>query len=411
MEEIQINDNFIMKLISFVFSLISIPFASIPLIFKKIFGNIFLSLIIGGLIYYFSDISFISATLYVLVGFVLISFIEDYKLIYESFINQYDSVYGSFKFSKISERYKKDNEKSKASPVISRQGKKYRVIEYGTYSFDPRDSKKLTGFIVLEEKGKLIADKSVANEIVNLYLLWREIYFEPILGKDLKKNKKPLLKFWINFQDKFKENIETRKKEEYKAIENIKEKEFVDILKELDNEVIEQYPFVKQKLKLALDIFDKIYDIFLRPSAELYKEIYEKVEEIAKISQEENKVWTRRLRTWEKLYNYKKDKISKLPSPNFKWIGRGFLGDLINYAVLKQQLYPIGGGTIVGITIEGGKAVRKKTSKLINKYLTYHKFGIDAIKKNIEMNNGLKEIRDKYKQILFSDKTSKIRNF
>ncbi len=407
----QTKNNIVLKIVSFIMTLIIVPFSMIPLIFKKILGNLILALIISLLVFFLSDFGFFIILLYSLAILVLISIVTDYRLIHESFITQYDSICGNFRFSSTIQKFRKNFEKFKVSPIISKQDNEYRVVEYGTYSFDPRDDKKLTGFIVLEEKGNLINDKEIANEIVNLYLLWRHIYFNPVLGDYLKKDKKPLLKFWINFQNKFKEDIEKREQDKYKQVSTIKDKEFVKILKDLDDEVIKQYPFVSQKLNLALEIFDKIYFIFLRPSAEFYEKIYNKIDKIAKISQEENKVWTKRLKTWENLYEYKEVEINKLPDPSFKWIGRGVLADFVNHAILKQQLYPIGGATIVGLTVEGGKMVRKKTLRYLNKYLTYHKFGIDAIKQNIEMNNKLKEIRDKYKQILSSNMINKIRNF
>ena len=248
-----------------------------------------------------------------------------------------------------------------------------------------------------------------SNELVNLYLFWRKIYFDPILGKDIKHNRKPLLKFWLNFQNKFKEIIEERQKNKYEKISKIKNKEFVKILKELDNEVLEQYPFVTKKIKISLEIFNKIYDIFLYPSKEFYQEIFNKINELAIMSNEENKIWTRRLKTWDNLYHYYGVKINKMPDPKFKWLFRGILGDVIDFFVLKQQL-PVGGATIAGLTIEGGKKVKKEILKYLNRVLLYHKIGIDAIKKNIEVNKGLKTIRDEYRRILSSDNISKIRN-
>jgi len=67
--------------------------------------------------------------------------------------------------------------------------------------------------------------------------------------------------------------------------------------------------------------------------------------------------------------------------------------------------------TIGSLIIESSKKIKKETMKFLNYYIVYHKFGIDAIKQNIEVNNNLKQIKDNYKRILSSDNTQKIRNF
>lgn len=402
--------DYALKTISVLLTLIIAPFSLIPLVVKKLFGNLILSLLIGVGVWKLFQISYLSAFFSVLLFFTILSIIMDYRLIKESFINQFSSTYGGFKFSKLIQKYKKPNEKFKVSPVISVDNKKYRVIEFGTYTFNPTDSKKLTGFLTLTDEGNLLQDSNLSNELINLYLFWRKIYFDPILGKDIKHNHKPMLKFLLDFQNKFKEIIEKRQTDNYKRISKIKNEEFVKILRDLDEEVINQYPFVTNKIKISLEIFDKIYDIFLYPSKEFYQEIFDKINDIANMSNEENKIWTHRLKTWENLYKYYNLEISKMSEPKFKLLFTGVLGDLIDFFVLKQQLYPVGGATIAGLSIEGSKKVKKETLKYLNRVLLYHKTGIDAIKKNIEVNKNVKNVRDEYKRILSSNNTPKIRN-
>jgi len=401
------NFNIWILLIGFVFT----PFSMVPLLLKGILNNLLLIFIFSSGIYFILELSF-SSSLFYSMGIILILIIfQERRLIHESFITICSKIEGNFKFSDIIHRYKKSGERADISPIIFKKNKKYRVIEYGTYGFNPEDNKKLSGFVVLSGKGELVNEKNLANEIANIFLFWRYVYFNPILGKKLKRGQKPYFEFLIKFQKRFKEEIEKRIKNEYKDISNLKDKEFVKILKELDQEVIDQYPFVIKKLEILLYIFDKIYKIFLNPSVEFYEEIYEKIEEISKISQEENQIWLKRLKTWENLYKYKKEEIEKLPDLNLKRIGAGLAGDIVNSMVLKQQIYPVGGATLVNLGIEGGKAIKKKTLRYVNDVWTRHKFGIDAIKSNIKMNNELKEIKNKYNQILSSDQSLKIRNF
>ena len=403
-------NNLATKIISILIVIIVTPFNLLPLFIKKLFGNLIISLLFGVLVYEFLSIDYLSGFLTIILFLTGLSMVLDYRLIKEGIINQFSLTYGNFRFNQLIQKYKKSNEKFSVSPAISMNDKKYRVIEFGNYNFNPTDSKKLVGFLVLSEDGKLLSNINESNKLVNIYLFWRKIYFNPILGKNIKKNHKPLLKFWLNFQNKFKEIIDERQKEGYKKVSKIEDKKFVKILNELDNEVLEQYPFVTKKLRISIEIFDQIYDIFLYPSKEFYHKLFNEIDTIVDMGNEENKIWTKRLRNWENLYLYYDIKLNKMPEPKVKWLLTGLLGDLINFFILKQQLYLVGGGTIAGFTIESGKKIKKDTLRYLNRVLFYHKMGIDAIKKNIEINKSLKNVRDEYKQILSSNNISKIRN-
>jgi hypothetical protein len=407
----QQKDKIKFNLTIFLISLIVVPLSIVGVLLKGILKNFLFIVMLILIFYFFGKISFITSLVYSVTITASLIVLQERKLIYETLINTCIKIEGNFRFSNIIEAYRRGNEKSNISPIVLKGNNKYRVIEYGDYGFNPTDEKKLQGFIVINNKdGELVLDKNIANEIVNLFLFWRHIYFNPIFGKNMAGNKKLYFKFWKKFQKKFKESILERQKNNYEMVSNLRGEKFVELLKELDKEVIEQSPFVMRKIELSFDILNQIYTIFLKPSAEFYKEIYEKIEELSKISQEENEIWSKRLRTWGNLYEFRKEKIEKLAKPNFKLVGLGILGDLIDSLFLKQQAYPVGGATIVSLAFEGSKLIKNKTVKYLNEILTHHKFGIEAIKNNIEFNNELKRTKEKYKQILSSDLTKKIRN-
>jgi len=327
----KIKDSIILKVISSIFSLITTALGAIPLAFKVILKKLISSLFLSLILFMVFHINFIQTLLSILIIFILINLVLDFKLLSESFINQYDSIYGNFKFSFIINKYLKGKEKYKVSPIIIKNKEKYRVIEYGTYSFNPTNESKITGFLAISEEGWILQEKEIINDVINLYRMWRYIYFNQILGKYLKKNHKPLIKFWIKFQNRLKLEIEKRKNDNYKKFDNINNKQILAILEDLDNQVLEQYPFVIEKLQICLEIFNNIYNIFLRPSDKFYSYIYAQIERIANITQEENKIWTKRLRTWESLYKYNLIKVGKMPEPNFKEISKGISIDAIKY--------------------------------------------------------------------------------
>lgn len=399
------------RLASTLLSILLLPLILLLALVSKAIGNLLPSTIIALIFWIFLSINFYNALIAVLATFVLISFIQDHKLFHETFINQTDSIYSNFKFFSLIKKYKKRNEKHRFSPSILIESKKYHVIEFGTYGFDPRNIKTLTGFIIIDVDGNIIDNRNLCNELVNLYLFWRKVYFTPILGKNIRENRKFLIKNWIKFQEKFKYAIEERIGDNYSKISSVKEKEYIEILKELDKEVLDQYSYVTNKLKLSLEIFDQLYDIFLMPSKELYSNIFSKIDTISTMGEEENKIWSKRLQTWEKLAKFYSHKIDAMPKPSFKFPILGFLGDLINFFILRQQEYPIGGGTIVGLSVEGSKTVKRGVYKYANEIFIRHKFGIDAIKTQIKLNGNLKDIRDEYRSILSSNNVPLIRNF
>lgn len=399
----------LIKLISLIAIILITPFLSMINIIRGWFKGILDILIFSLLIWWIFHYSFYVSIIVVLIIKAIIILILDSKLIKQSFITTYYSFVNNLRFSSIVRKFWNQGEKSNIPIVLKVGSKQYIVAEYSNILRE-KDISDIKGFLIINyDTEEIVKDENIIKDILRTYLIWRYIYFENILGEDIKKESKPLIKSWIKFQDKFKEIIEKRIKDRYKSIKRLKDKEMVRILKELDNEVLKQYPYVTRKLKLELEIFNNIYNYFQYPSLELYKQFIDNVDEISKMGEEENKIWNKRLSTWSKLSSYKSIEIEKLPRPDIKRIGLGVIGDIID-CLLKQQIYPVGGATIVTTAIEGGKWARIKTRRFMNIYLTYHLFGINAIKKNIELNKKLKAVRDNYKRMWDSIPLNKVRS-
>lgn len=398
------------QVIALICTLIFLPFQWGVSVFKGLILGIADILIIALLIWWFSPLSFFYSLFIILIIKVLLITILDFKLTKETTATFFYSILNNMKHGFISSRFKKIGERTSASPKIKIGDKSYIVIAFET-SLDPRREDKIAGHLILDYKtGEVIKDEELVEDILRTYNCWRHIYYNPILGKNVKKSSKPMIRAWIRFHNKFKEVIEKRISNNYEEISEIKNKEFIEILKKLDEEVINQNPYLIKKLGTELKIFSKIYDIFSKPSLESYQELINDIDFIAKMSQEENKVWTHRLNTWKKLCDYKDIEIGRLPEINFKRIGISIFGDLINYFLLKKKQHLIDTNTLATVVEEGSKKVKKEFLRFFNKYLVYHAMGINAIKKNIELNNNLKRVRDVYKQIWDSADLSKVRD-
>ena len=165
----KIKNSIVLKAISFLVSLITAITVGILPTLKFIFKNIISSLLLSYLILIFFHINFVQSLSYIILTLALISVILNFKLFFESFINQYDSTYGGYKFFPTIKNYLMEKEKYKVSPIISKNNNMYRVIEYGDYGFNPTNERKLNGFLVISEDGKILNNKNQINEIINLY--------------------------------------------------------------------------------------------------------------------------------------------------------------------------------------------------------------------------------------------------
>jgi len=389
--------------------LLAIFMTLIPLIKGLLFG-LFDIILFSLILWWLSPLKFYYSLGIILLFRAVLVIIFDLKLLRQTVKTQFLSTIDSKRLWPFFAKYIKKGERTYASPKLMINGSSYIVIEFGTY-LNPSNEDKITGFLILDyNTGIIIKEESVLTNVMSVYGCWRYIYFKPILGKFIKTKRISLIKSWIKFQNRFKKIIQKRRNDGYKEVSKVKDANFVQILKDLDEEVINQYPFIINKLKKKIKILNELYDIFSKPGYNFYQEFINDINYIAKMGSEENKIWTHRLRTWDSLYKYQKLKIKNLPAPNFKIIKFGLIGDIINAVVLKQQRYPIGGATITLIGVEGSKKIKKDIAKFLNEYVTYHLCGIGAIKKNIELNNDLKEVSKKYNQIWGQADTSKIRN-
>lgn len=280
--------------------------------------------------------------------------------------------------------------------------------------FDPRAKNKqdLKGFIIFNDQtNKRVTESNLKKKILGYYLFWRHIYFEDdILGEiPLKPTSKRIFQLQLKFLEQFKRQIEERINKNYLSEEIIKDIEFIPILKKLDKEVLDQYPFAKEKIDIQISIFDSLYNLFTNPSDKNYQELINKIDRISELSKEENQIWNDRINTWGKLVKHYNLKIEKIPGPNFKKAGISVLMDLFKYSISKK--YPIiSDDTLKEIIKERSKPIMKETLKFLNDFFIYHKMGIDAIKRNIEINKKFQEVVRTYNHMVQNPPVEKIRD-
>jgi len=396
----------------------TIIFSTFFFIVAFLFGAIFhglITVILSFLVLFFwINLKLSHSIIFAILVSGTLNMIFNFRVFLESFVVATAEREGGFRYWKEIAKHREGDEKYRASVSIELNGKKYKVVEFAKYFFDPRAKNKddLTGFLIFSGKNK---DESISIEdkkkILGIYLFWRHIYFDNVLGEriQLKPQSRKLFKYLLNFQEAFKKQIEKRINDKYSYATALKGKEFSNILKNLDKEVYDQYPFVKEKLEIEINIFDSLYNLFTKPSDKIYGDLMNKIEKIAELSVEENKSWSHRLTTWNNLVKHYDLKIDSMPNPNFKKTGLSALKDLMQYYLTKQKPI-ISEETIESLIEEGTKIPKKELLRFLNNYFVLHKAGIDAIKTNIEVNKKFKDLLSFHKQILGNPPVEKIRN-
>lgn len=399
------------------FNFYTIIFSIVLFIFTFVVGIIIHSLVTAILLFllffYIIKLNLIGSILFSLLLAGIFNFIINFRVFIESIIVELGDKEGLVRYWSSIFNSKKEDEKVRVSVRIRIEGKYYRVVEFAKYFFDPRakDKNDLKGFLIfLEEDERKKVDEEIKKKVLGVYLFWRYIYFENVLGDiKLKPNSKNIFRYQLRFQEDFKKKIDLRIKNDYGLTSNLKDKNFISILKLLDAEVLEQYPFVKKKIEIQISIFDSLYTLFTSPSDECYYQLISKIEEISHCSEKENKTWSKRLTTWKKLVDYYDIKIEEMPNPDFKKVGMSVLIDLIKYTFSKKAPL-ISEDTLKDIFVEGIKIPRKDVLRFLNNYFILHKTGIDAIRLNIKINKKFADLADYYKIILGNPPMEKVRN-
>jgi len=118
-----------------------------------------------------------------------INMIFNFRVFLEALVVETEGREGSFRYWKEIAKYKKNEEKYRTSVSVGLNGKNYKVIEFAKYFFDPRAKNKddLKGFLIFSDADK---NESVSldtkKKILGIYLFWRHIYFDNVLGENKK---------------------------------------------------------------------------------------------------------------------------------------------------------------------------------------------------------------------------------
>ena len=202
--------NLLIKFMSLIINIIITPFSLVPLIIKGWLKGLLDIIIFSLMVWWFSSYSLYISLIVILTIKAVIILISDSKLIKQTFITTYYSNVNNIRFSHIVKEFWMLGEKSHIPIILKVKSKPYIVVEYSN-SFKEEYIKDIKGFLVVDyDTEEIVKEEKIITDVLRTYIIWRYIYFENILGDDIKKSSTPMIKSWIRFQDKFKEIIEKR---------------------------------------------------------------------------------------------------------------------------------------------------------------------------------------------------------
>lgn len=361
-------------------------------IVKSIFSNLILNIPLFFLFNHFINAFWSSIFFTIFVSFIL-SLLAEWRFYSESIRSTFDYTCYGFILSNLFSKYKKEGESFRTSLKIKIDGEYFRVIRFIKINLkDIKFNKKErqidipAGFLVIDSNNCPITDKEKIVKVLEIYNLWYYFYINPLF-KDIKTNYF-FLKNAIHFNDLMIKGINERKKEDYQKILKKSDEEYIKILKELDNQVINQSPFLQAKIKAQIELIKSLYTIWEYPSDKIYSRMEQLFVEIKENASKENNIWNVRLNYWHKLKEYQDKKIDKI-KPEVRITKKTIILPFIEL-YLTQQIPFL--GLILDKIWEISKYPVKWILGLFNKQIVYHQFGINAIRKNIELNQKLKEV-------------------
>jgi len=333
------------------------------------------------------------------ISFVL-SLIFEGRFYLESIRSMYDYTYYAFSLSSLLRKHKREGEMVRVSLKIKYGNNYYRVVRFSELSLkNLKYSKKFrqvdlpTGLLVVNEEGNILGEKEKVRKILEVYNIWHYFYINPLF-QDISTNKF-FLQNALYFNELMVEGIKKRRKDEYQKILNKSNKQYTEILKELDDQVLKQSPFLKSKVEAQIQLIRLLYEIWEHPSDAIYDKMEHLFEEIKKNASEENNVWNIRLNYWKKLEEYRAGKIDEI-KPNLSVNKKTFFLTLIEIYLTKNFSFL---GIALDKLYELSKYPLKHFLRVYNNKIVYHRFGIVAIKRNIVFNQKLKEVSTAIKRV------------
>jgi len=394
------------KILAFLSSLVIIIFNDT---IKIIWDN--LTTIILSIIIISNFLNFKKALVIVLIAHFILNSIIHFKHNVETiWSTYYSNLFGIVLMPKYI-NFKKEKETIRVSLKIDISSSLYYVVRFLKFKWsNVKFNKKIRqsdipeGYIVFDEEGNLVSNRSKLIKILELYNFWHHYYINPLF-REIKTNLFSL-KNSIYTNKLLIEGIKIRQFNNYNKILKKTDEHFVKILKELDNLVLGQSPFQVSKISAQISLINHLYEIWERPSSRLYEKIQGLFEELKTNASKENEILNKRQNYWHKLTEYRANNIINKLKPE-KIIKKTIFLSLIELIITKQ--IPIL-GPILGTIYELSKIPLRFLLLLYNDKVIYHKFGIDMIKREIELNKNLKKISNVINTVKNQPTVSLIRN-
>ncbi len=334
------------------------------------------------------------------------------RLLKETISTFLDNITASKQYNLVIRRKLLNNESFQISPKIYVDNKIYRVARLGPtkISIKKRSVIELEGYLIIDEKGRIILDKNIHKRILPIYEIWYYKYVHSIFSP-LVFNFPKLIDKQIETITNLEISIKSRKKREYS--EELKQfgRSYTEVLKELDDQVLNHNIYAIAALRYTKEFINTEKDFFEKLSEENYNKIMKLSSSIRLGLINQNIVWIKRKETWTRFISEIKKiaQIKKLKRKKNKKFDAELLEsfglDTISLFIPIPYL-----GLAYTLMKKKYTKILKKTKEWYYKEIIEHKFGIDSIELHSKYNLKLMEKLNTLNDTLNNIDYSKIRS-
>ena len=296
------------------------------------------------------------------------------------------------------------NEIYQISPLIGLNGKFYRVARLGPTKINLRTKQVIDfkGYLILDEN-KVIVDKELIEKILPIYEVWYYNYVHNTFSS-LLYNFPSIADTQIEIINKLEESIRIRKSRGYDKEEKEFDKEYTELLGQLDEQVIRHNQHYIKELECSKKFVEIEKKCFENLSSENHNDLFNLASTIRIELLQENVVWLKRKEIWHNFI----DKIKSMKQQKNVEIDIELIESIAIDTITIPYPIPYAGTTYLLLKCQYNKAL-KKAKEWYYEDILKQKWGIEAIEQHVKDNVKLMEKLNILNRIVETIDYSKVR--
>lgn len=298
------------------------------------------------------------------------------------------------------------NETFHISPPIYFNNNEFRVARLGPrkINFRTREIIDFKGYLILDKSKKIIIDNNLIEKILPIYEVWYYNYVNTTFSS-LIYNYPSLIDTQIETINILEESIRSRKVRGYdKEIKEF-DKEYADLLEQLDDQVIKHNQHYINGLRYVKKFVETEKKCFEKLSSENHDELFNLASAIRMELLQENAIWSKRKEIWHKFI----DKIKSIKQQKNSEIDVELIESITLDTITMPLQIPYVGTIYLLLKRQYNKA-SKRAKEWYYESILKQKWGMEVIEQHMRDNVRVMEKLNTLNRIVDTVDYSKVRN-